>query len=363
MGAPSTRDLTSALLGVGAGALLALWWSRRARERSLWSLALKLGKGEQIVEGSTAALARAVSAGADVRISSRFRHNEHINPSSSNSEMVEEASMFPISMALYGSAAAYDRAEPSYSAFLMTARQPVNPDDPSGQGGFNGRPAIAIFLYNQNGQQARAAVQLDGEALGVGEALDGRADAKLATTEGAKYPQVMLDGRMVVQSEYDAKSNAPCKNFIYSFDAYYFFAAERWELALHTGPDGSVRGGSFCALEEATRNGSRVKLGIRNFCADLAKKGTHCCEHETFVEVGWCFYYPESKKMCAATQLVVRVAPEGASGPVLYRSGNWDVGWLYAESSGHCAYRQLDPYTLAWEVREMRHELRWFIQK
>ena len=59
----------------------------------------------------------------------------------------------------------------------------------------------------------------------------------------------------------------------------------------------------------------------------------------------------------------MRVAPEGAAGPVLYRSGNWDVGWLFVESTGCCVYRRLDPYTLTWEERRAQHAVRWFVQQ
>ena len=91
--------------------------------------------------------------------------------------------------------------------------------------------------------------------------------------------------------------------------AYEFFAASRWAMALHTGADGSVQGGSFDALADATRRGSRVKVGVRDLCADLAVGGAACCAHEVFVECGWCFYYPESRKMSAATQVLPPLRP------------------------------------------------------
>ena len=42
---------------------------------------------------------------------------------------------------------------PSYVAGIMTARQPVKPNDSSGPGGFNGRneATLSLFLYNQDG--------------------------------------------------------------------------------------------------------------------------------------------------------------------------------------------------------------------
>ena len=61
--------------------------------------------------------------------------------------------------------------------------------------------------------------------------------------------------------------------------------------------------------------------------------------------------------------MVVRVAPEDAAGPVLYRSGRWDLGWLFAESTGYCMYRRLDALELSWEDRPAHYELRWLVQR
>ena len=79
----------------------------------------------------------------------------------------------------------------------------------------------------------------------------------------AEYPQLLLDGRMVVTSQHDPGSNAASTNFIYKFQGYEFFAGRPFVTALHTGADGSILAGSFEVLAAATANGARVKLGIR----------------------------------------------------------------------------------------------------
>ena len=243
----------------------------------------------------------------------------------------------------------------------MVARQPVNPNDASGPGGFNGSgAALSLFLYNQNGQQARAAVQMHEEAYIAARSRRPETPGG-EFAPGNEYPKQLLNGMMEIQSEHDVGTLSPSSNFIYKFQSYNFFAATRWEMALHTSVDGAVLGGSFDDLASATAVGSRVKLGVRRFAAELAGNSS-CCDHEVFIECGWCFYYPDSEKFSAATQLCVRVAPEDSSGPVLYRSGRWDLGWLFAETSGHCCFRRLDPYTLAWEDRVSPYELRWFVQ-
>lgn len=301
---------------------------------------------------------------------------------STNNELIAESSSFNITLLCYSDDKPPEAGHgPSWLAGIMTARQPVNCNDTSGPGGFNGTPGLSIFMYNPDGQQARAFVQLDPDKLRATgpapapEAPDAAEVARLdlvVRMEGqmkadaagqSTYPKTLLDGRMVVQSENDVGTLAPSKNFVYYFEKYDYFASSGWEVALHTGADGSLKGGSFDAFAAATAAGSRVKLGVRRLAADLAAPGSPCCDHEIIVECGWCFYYNESKKLSAATQPLVRVAPESADGPVLYRSGRWDLGWLFAESTGACMYRRLDPYTMAWEERKGSYEMRWFVQR
>eukprot|EP01045_Picozoa_sp_COSAG04_P020496 COSAG04_NODE_2103_length_4779_cov_3.468162_7_plen_213_part_01 len=130
---------------------------------------------------------------------------------------------------------------------VMTARQPVNPNDNTGVGGFNQAPdatspaaALSLFLYNQDAQQGRAAVQLSREAFAA--ASSGvHAPHGSEFQPGDEYPKRAgiydKDGNemMEIQSENDLGTNAPSSNFIYRFQGYEFFAQTRWETALHTG--------------------------------------------------------------------------------------------------------------------------------
>ena len=142
-------------------------------------------------------LAAALGAGRDLRIVTQFRHNEHVDPISDNDELVLEPSSFPVTIALYSDTAAATGATsrlPSFVAGIMTARQPVNPNDSTGPGGFNGRgeAALSLFLYYQDGQQARAAVQLTRGAFAAStppppepEAEAEAAAGEAASAEGA----------------------------------------------------------------------------------------------------------------------------------------------------------------------------------
>ena len=46
---------------------------------------------------------------------------------------------------------------------------------------------------------------------------------------------------------------------------------------------------------------------------------------------------------------------------MVYRSGNWDSGWLVLRTDGRVVYRRCDPYTLAFEDRRRRCPIRWFV--
>ena len=57
------------------------------------------------------------------------------------------------------------------------------------------------------------------------------------------------------------------------------------------------------------------------------------------------------------THPLVRVA--GAI-PLRYRSGNWDVAWVFLRTDGQAQVRRIDPYTRAWNDRPARLACRWF---
>ena len=55
-----------------------------------WICALELDQDRQIIAGSEKALSNAVRRGADLRVGTAFRHNEHIDTCSTNTELVRE---------------------------------------------------------------------------------------------------------------------------------------------------------------------------------------------------------------------------------------------------------------------------------
>ena len=114
-----------------------------------WRLALTLDKQRQRVGGSEEALADAIRRGADLRIYTEFRHNEHVDRESNNPELVQEVSDFRVTYLL----------EDRWTAGIMNLRQPVG----LVEDGFGPRASMSFFMYNQNGLQAIARPYLDGK--------------------------------------------------------------------------------------------------------------------------------------------------------------------------------------------------------
>ena len=61
-----------------------------------WHCVLALDENRRPDSGSTEELARAIRAGADLRVGTAFRHNEHIDPSSESDELIREVMDFRI---------------------------------------------------------------------------------------------------------------------------------------------------------------------------------------------------------------------------------------------------------------------------
>ena len=61
-----------------------------------WIWALELNQNRQIISGSEKALSDAVGQGADLRVGTTFRHNEHIDTDSINTELMREVIDFCI---------------------------------------------------------------------------------------------------------------------------------------------------------------------------------------------------------------------------------------------------------------------------
>jgi hypothetical protein len=104
-----------------------------------WTCALTLDASRQTIAGSEIALTDAIRRGADLRVYTEFRHNQHIDTTSANDELVREVAEFAVTYLV----------DDRWTAGLMSQRQPVSLPD-----GFGPRPSMSFFLYNQDGHQA-----------------------------------------------------------------------------------------------------------------------------------------------------------------------------------------------------------------
>src|SRR4029077_16883992 len=124
-----------------------------------------------------------------LRIYSEFYHDEHIDPGSSNHELVQE------SMDMRATYLVDDR----WAAGILTLRQPVELPDR-----FGPRPSLSLFLYNEDGQQAIARPILAGPP-----------------STGAPGPSPLADHSHMPKyhelDRWDGGTNAPSSNFIYDF--------------------------------------------------------------------------------------------------------------------------------------------------
>ena len=84
-----------------------------------WTCPLVLDSSRNIVAGSQDALVRAIRRGADLRIYTEFRHNEHIDGRSPSDEKVREVAEFAVTYLV----------EDRWAAGLMSLRQPVSLPD------------------------------------------------------------------------------------------------------------------------------------------------------------------------------------------------------------------------------------------
>jgi hypothetical protein len=299
--------------------------------RTDWRCALELDAARQPVAGSTTALAAAIRRAADLRVYTEFRHNEHIDVTSPNPELIQEVSEFGVTYLL----------DDAWVAGAMTLRQPVQL--PSG---FGPRPSLSFFLYNQDGRQAIARPYLDGPIP------PGRPGPAVPEAPPGMPKYQTLDS-------WDADTNAPSSNFVYAFGAYRYCVAETWREVLAHDADGRVTAGSLLALTTAFARGCEVKVAIRGLCADLLPPATPVPEHETFIQCGPLYYYTDQRLLIAETHPLVRVAPRL---PMCYRSGEWDFGWVVLRTDGEVVYRCCDPYRLTFRDRGLRCALRWFVR-
>ncbi|MSR83950.1 MAG: hypothetical protein EXS58_13670 [Candidatus Latescibacteria bacterium] len=292
-----------------------------------WQCVLELDEQRRIVSGSAEALGAAIGRGADLRIGTCFRHNEHIDTASANPELIEEVAEFRVTYLMDG----------PWAAGIMTLRQPVGLPD-----SFGPRPSMSFFLYNQDGTQAIARPHLDGQM----------AAGPRGSSSVADHPDMP---RYHQFDNGDALTNAPSHNFVYDFGHFRFLVRDEWREVCATAADGQVVSGSVAALAEAFTSGCEVKVGISGLCGDLGEGPTH----EVFVQTHSGYYYTEQGLFIAGTHPLVRVAP---SIPLRYGSGNWDFGWLLVRTDGQVKGMICDPYTLAFSRPGWRCPLRWFVR-
>ena len=296
-----------------------------------WICALELDQDRQIIAGSEKALSDAVRRGADLRVGTTFRHNEHIDTDSTNTELVREVMDFRIVYLL----------KDYWVAGVQNLRMPV-----SLRKGFGPRESMSFFLYNQNGQQAIARPFLDGQKP---TNKPGPSDVE-DHGEMPKFHQL---------DSWDKGTNAPSSNFIYDFDLFRFLVRDDWQEVLSHDAEGKILSGSSEILGQNVADGKEVKIAVKNLCSDLDDNSNEVISHEVFVKTGSCYYYTKQKLFIAGTHPLVRVK---AAVPVQYKTQAWDFGWLMARTDGFVARLLLNPYTLKFERSEGHYSIRWFVR-
>lgn len=302
-----------------------------ASQSSNWQEILTLSTQRQRLAGSETELAAAISRGADFRVGTTFRHNQHIDTKSASDELIRETMQFQVTYLV----------DHRWAAGICTMRQPVSlPSE------FGPRPSMSFFLYNQDARQAIARPYMDGPPK-----------------QGRQGPSPLDDfsdmPRYHQFDNWDNQTNAPSHNFIYDFDIYRFYTRDNWTEVLAHSADGQVIRGSSDELARAIERGQDVKVAVGGLCDDLAEPDTPILPHEVFVQTTACYYYTDRKLFIAATHPLVRIGP---AVPMKYRSGNWDFGWLVVRTDGHVARLLYNPYTLLPQRSQVHCPLRWFVR-
>lgn len=297
-----------------------------------WHCALSLDEHRRPTTGSTEELARAICAGADLRVGTAFRHNEHIDPASQSDEMIREMIDFRITYLI----------ENRWVAGIENLRMPVALPD-----GFGPRESMSFFLYNQDGHQAIARPFLDGRP----------ASGNLGTSPVNAWSDMPKYHEL---ERFDADTNAPSSNFIYDFEHFRFMVRLTWRGVLSHDAKGTVIGGDVGELADAFTRGAEVQVAIRGLCDDLTSGTESLIDHEVFIHLGACYYYSEQRLFMASANPVVRTKP---SIPLGYGSGVWDFGWLMPRTDGQVARWLCDPYTLKLRRDSGRYAIRWMVSE
>ena len=287
--------------------------------------ALELNPAREVVSGSRESLRDAIRRGADLRIYTEVRHNEHIDITSDDNQLIKEVSDFPATYLV----------EDRWVSAMMTLRQPVTLPDR-----FGDRASMSFFLYNEDGNQAIARPYLDGKGY-------------VPTPDNGPG---CVEEKYHFYGSYDQETAAPSTNFIYDFYSYQFLVRDDWEEIYAHDENGTPISGSARALEEASSAGRELKVAISGICNGLWGEEQQR-PHELFIQTGPHYFYTEAGYMVAETRPLVRAKPDI---PMQYASHNWDFGWCVVRSDGHVAGLFYDPYTLKDRRTFSRHAMRWF---
>jgi hypothetical protein len=302
-----------------------------------WRTVLELAPDRSVVAGSKADLVDAIRHGADLRIYTEFLYEEHILPGGGHpiwNGPIREVIDFRETVLV----------EDSYAAAITTLRQPLEPPH-----GFNGTdPKMSFFMYTMVGEQALANLVLGSAPEQV--VTPGRRTVEPTPTDMPK---------MSDQEFFDVGTTGPSRNFVYDMETYRFIVRNEWQEVLAHDADGRVTAGSFDALEAAQIAGREIKVGVTDLGADLASPGTDAPPHEVFTLVGSGFLHVRAGIYVTLTHPLVRIAPRI---PIRYRTGNWDLSWVFLRTDGQARIRRIDPYTRQWEDRPARFGCRWFVR-
>ena len=288
---------------------------------------LELDDKLKITSGSPDLLNQALARGAELKIETIFRHDEHMDLDSPIKDHVLEVSEFPESIIVDG----------RWSASFMTIRQPANVPH-----GFGPRASLSLFMYNQDGTQAIARPYLDG--------------GPVTGTKGLYEPYAYSGhNRMHYLSCFDRGTNAPSDNFIYEFDSFRYLVCDRYCLLCSFNKNGDLLAGNKEALWEAVRSGSDIRVGITGICSELPSAQPY--DHTLYVRAAFLYHYQESGLLVAETHPFVRVAPDI---PLRYASDNWDYCWAIVRTDGECSVMRMDPYTLDFTETKNRYSISWY---
>ena len=295
-----------------------------------WKTVLILNSQREVESGNANDLADAIREGADLRVGTGFRYNEHIDPTSDNDDFIREAMDFRITYLV----------DNRWVAGIENLRVPISLPD-----GFGSRESMSFFLYNQDGHQAIARPFLDGRPatgeLGVSPLEDREAMIKYHELES-----------------FDAKTNAPSSNFIYDFEYFRYMVRSNWTEVLAHDDAGVLIRGNFSDLIDAVDAGAEVKVAVRGLCNDLFREPNDVIDHEVFIHLGACYHYSKQRLFIGSANPVVRTKP---TIPLGYSTQGWDFGWLMVRTDGYVARWLCDPYTLKFRQDNNHYAIRWFV--